>query len=528
MHSTSLLKADTETHLVVLKWLHQSKLFSTLIAMENETGTCLKRFHSELLSVRKLCIQGKFDELWRLLKKMLPNDPYPVVESFKQELKELLSNIDSETDIASFVTRLGVAREYLTRDEKREFEEALTAEHPARHAMLAGWSVWQGRYELFERIGERLSPHFPAPPEEGISNGREKCLDEEIIRVCGGSTRRKSDSSWAGEHQAYSTPHSSVSLSVPLQTEFQMRAEYRDTSKQAIRAVAFSRDGRFLAVGTNNQSLLVCGVEKKCLDLVGKSSRVHAGSVYTCAWSGDGRWIATGSNDQTVRINCSAHLMGEPTLNQQSGARIQLQAGTVRSLKYLDATSLVCGSSGDSTIRILDPTNSSLKMSLPHLHEGHITSVDCDDEGDPHLICAASSHGQVWVSDVRDPKEKLIWELPSYALSAVAAMHANSVLVGNEGGDLVMWDMRSVLTPVWRIEALHAGSVRAVDFSDPSVRSVVSVSFDKSGKVIDAVSGEVISTLEGHHSDKLVGVAWRNSACIATCGADARVVLWSS
>ena len=56
----------------------------------------------------------------------------------------------------------------------------------------------------------------------------------------------------------------------------------------------------------------------------------------------------------------------------------------------------------------------------------------------------------------------------------------------------------------------------------------ISVSFDKSGKVIDAVSGEVISTLEGHHSDKLVGVAWRNSACIATCGADARVVLWSS
>lgn len=483
---------------IYLQWLYEKRLFRTLIAMEEETGMSLQNCSADILVLRSLCFQGKFEPLSELLTQILPQDSSLHAACLRQHLKELLSSVDSDSDVATFIERLSFAKKYITREEKREFESALTAEDPENEPLLSNWSMWEGRYELFVQIANQLAFDFPVTLEK----------NEEQI-------------------SPYSTPPSSLDELVSVSKNLVKVAEYMDDSSQPIRAVSFSPDGKYLAVGTNSQSLIVCEVDKK-LKPIGKSLKLHAGSVYTCAWSLDGEWIATGSNDQTIRINPSGRLLGKSI--DRTGSRIPLQAGTVRALSYLDANSLVCGSSADCTLRVIDPSNSVVKLKIvPYYSEGHVTSVDCSTESSP-LICAASSQGNVWVSDPRaPPEEKIFWQAPSSAgsSSSVAAMRGTTLVAGNDAGDLILWDIRSPLTAVWKQEGLHAGPIRGVDFS-PNKKSILSVSFDTLGKITETLSGDLQASLEGH-SDKVVGAAWRNSsAYLATCGTDSRVILWSA
>lgn len=520
------MKPDQESELMVLKWLCEKGLFRTLIAMEEESQISLQNCHPDILSVRKLCFQGKYDDLSGLLRKMLPNESDVLVECVKQELKELLSNVDTESDVSMFVERLSIARESLRPEEKREFEDAITAEDPSRHPILASWSIWKGRYRLFERIAERLAPHFPTPPEaNSISIRAGNPLSEIISAYRASHSKNYNSFLYSSSERVYSTPPSSVgsvssasSMLASGPEKARVCWEYQEESKQPIRAVSFSPNGDYLAIGTNSQSLVVCGV-KGALKPLGKSHKLHAGSVYTCAWSRDGEWIATGSNDQTIRLSPLGQLLGESV--ERSGSRIQLQTGTVRSLTYLDASSLVTGCSGDSTLRVIDPMTSLIKVSFPQEDRGHTTSVDSCEE----VVCAASSHGTVWVVDPR--AGQTVWKaVGGQSLSAMAAMRFTSIAVGNEAGDLILWDTRSALTPVWKVDGLHAGSIRGLDFS-ADLKSIATVSFDKSGRITDALSGDLVGCMEGH-SDKVVGVAWRSSPYIASCGTDSRVLLWSA
>ena len=519
-----MVKVDTvHEQLFVLKWLHEHNLFSSLIAMERETGISLHKSSDRTDIVRELCLTGQLEKLGEVVTRMFPDESGVHGSIIVQRLKEKLAGIGTKEDVIAFISDLRSAKRFIPPTTLTSFEEAVISADPSKHNIFTNWSVAKGRYELFELLVKILQSVYPDRAPQDLCSvccaGSSGALSE-MICTLHGSNFPKVPSSKFATPVGSPLPVKSGPAKPPRTDDFASSlrpvGEYRDGSNQPVRSATFSNAGHLVAIGTNSQSLVVCDAAD--LRVVGKSHKVHFGSVYTCAWSPDDAWIATGSNDQTIRLSPVAQVLGHSA--EKSGSRIQLEFGTVRSLSFAQEGMLVCGVSGDGIVRGIDPFTGLVEWSLRCV-DGFTTSVDCQGS----LIVVGSSTGSVRVVDHR--ANEFVWDLPPRTGSAVAAIQGTSVAVGTEMGDVSLWDIRSPVNPVWEIQAAHSGSVRGVDF-DRSSRHIATASFDKSSKVFEAVTGELVTTLEGHR-DRVVGVAWSpRDDRLVTCGSDSTVVLWGS
>lgn len=477
-----------------MKWLTDRRLFSTLIAFEEETGSSLHPFSENLSVIRNLCISGKCEQLLEIISDAVPasHDLHACI--VKQSLMEQLSVVQHKSDVDAFLDLLEKFKDRLSHSDIEHFVALIASGGGRGSSLPKDWNLYRSRYELFETILRVLSPFFPFDihPTPAVD---------------------------AGRHPDPRPGHPSA-VHIPVYSDVvksEIVGEYRDESSQPIRCVSFSRDGSRLAIGTNSQSLVLC--ESKSLRPIARSHHVHAGSVYTCAWSGDDHWIATGSNDQTVRTTSLSQLQGLAVGSQ--GNRFQLHVGTVRSLCYTLHGEIVVGCSGDAVARLLDAHTGTVIGRFQCGLDGHVTTVDSCDS----LVTVATSCGLIRSFD-RRASESPVWQRPlGVCESCVAAVASHHVAVGSESGAVSLWDTRQNVVAVWSEDRMHSGPVRAVDF-DPAAKRIASASFDRLVKVSAVSSGRCVSGLTGH-TDRVVGVSWRNSPLLASCGTDARVLLWS-
>ena len=484
------MRTPSDEEARILKWLIDRKYFGTLVALEEESGASLHPYSGNISIIRELCLSGNHSKLLNLLSDVVPSATELHASVIKLILMEDLVEIKGRADIDVFLNKLNQYQERLPQSDVEYFVTAVAGGAGRVSADLEDWNKLRSRYELFQLILEDLSPLFPfeirRAPLSPVNSNRSRVPSLET-------------------HSISSKPVTSSIV-----------AEYRDESNQPIRTVAFSHDGTRLAVGTNSQTLLLC--ESQTLRPVARSHHVHAGSVYTCAWSSDDRWIATGSNDQTVRTTSLAQLQGLQPGAQ--GSRFQLHVGTVRSVAYTSDRELVVGCSADSIARLLDVETGAIIGRLQCGLQGHVTAVDTSGP----VIAVSTSSGSVSLFDRRDC-EQPVWQQQVAEGACVIASVGNRIAVGGESGLVALWDTSKGSVPVWSDVRRHGGAVRAVDF-DRTGRSVASASFDATVRISSVASGQELARLEGH-SDRVVGLSWRNSNLLASCGTDARVLLWS-
>ncbi|MFL5340400.1 MAG: protein kinase domain-containing protein, partial [Gemmataceae bacterium] len=108
--------------------------------------------------------------------------------------------------------------------------------------------------------------------------------------------------------------------------------------------VAFSPDGKRIAIGAKENTVVIWDVESRqeLITLRGQ----HTGDVYTVAFSPDGRWVASAGEDSTVKV-----------WDSHTGKIIRSfrgHTGLVNSLAFrLDGRSLISGSR-DRTVKVWD------------------------------------------------------------------------------------------------------------------------------------------------------------------------------
>lgn len=155
----------------------------------------------------------------------------------------------------------------------------------------------------------------------------------------------------------------------------------------AVWALAFSRDGRFLVSGSDDSTArLWTGTD---LQPVGSPLAGHTGPVRSAAFSPDGALIATGSQDATVRI-----------WNSQTQAVVQViesPSTRIHSVAFSPLGQHVASAASDNSIRIWDASSGRAVAQLLNSNDEGVSSVVFSPDGT--RVAAGSAKGVVRIWD---------------------------------------------------------------------------------------------------------------------------------
>jgi WD40 repeat protein len=296
----------------------------------------------------------------------------------------------------------------------------------------------------------------------------------------------------------------------------------------AINALAFSRDGRWLASGSADRDARVWDMTAADPAATVTILRGHTDGVQTIAFSPDGRWIATGSADTTARLwdlNGANPTSAEYILRGHEEP-ISAILFTPDSLRVITA-------SADTTARIWDLTTV-LPSANPRVLRGHTDQI---------FAIALSADGRWLVTGSRDTTARL-WDLhdqhPDVA-SLVLRGHEGEVTavaispdgrwIATGGADAAarLWNLGGPDSPAApRILFGHTSVVRAVPFSSDG-RLLITGSGDTTARVWNLNTSDPTaapSVLRGHLNALRAVLISPKNHWLATGGDDLNVRLW--
>ena len=384
------------------------------------------------------------------------------------------------------------------------------------------WSP-NGRYILSASSGEYFDASRWQPPSEvGIrlwetASGRQVCHfntphsigslafapDGHTFLSCGGN----------GSLGLWELPESLVKGREEVgPAQPQPRATIRSCS---FAGVAFSRDGRFLAVGSHNVIQVWDQAATKMLFIL----RGHERWVWALAFSPDGNSLASGSMDNTIKL-------WDLTTGK---ARVTLEGHTEKVWGVAfspDGTSLA-SASDDKTIRLWDLASGKQKKLLGS-HANHAYSVVFTPDGKTLLSGAFDGDVRLW--DVASGEVLAHLDGHIAPVRLALATDGKTLATASHDQTVKLWDLET--RKLARTLEGHSQTIEAAAFSsDGKLLATVSGRFQAPTmpgeiKLWEVASGKELLSLNGHQGP-VHGVAFApDGRTLATASADGTVKLW--
>lgn len=314
----------------------------------------------------------------------------------------------------------------------------------------------------------------------------------------------------------------------PAATGQVLRPRLRLQSDDTNYAVVFSPDGQLVATSSGHDFKL-WNVSTGRLIMTFKfngntCTACHTGRVNYIAFSPDGKRLATASDDTTAKL-----------WDTVSGKYLAQMAGTeepVQSVAFSpDGKTVATGGAvkGDGEVQIWDLSGGPPKLagSLHIEHSGTIMCVAYSPDG---KTLATADYGHPWVRlwDAATGVEKKKIELPAMDSSGQyeslhrIAFSPNGQLIaigGNQAGRIINLATGKIIATL-----PHGDAVRAVAFSGDG-RLVATASMDKTAKIWDVTTGNIVATLEGHING-LNAIAFSPDSRLIVTGAEGLSLLW--
>ncbi|XP_060072678.1 notchless protein homolog 1-like [Ylistrum balloti] len=321
------------------------------------------------------------------------------------------------------------------------------------------------------------------------------------------------------------------------QAIFRVRAVTRCTSTiaghaEAVIAVSFSPDGRYLASGSGDTTVRFWDVNTETPQYTCKG---HKHWVLCIAWSPGGSKLASGCKNSQV-------CLWDPGTGQQLGNTLVGHKQWITWLSWkplhLDPESrFLASSSKDGTIKIWDTMLYQCTITL----SGHLQSVTCVKWGGTNLLYTSSQdrtlkvwrgdngvlcrtlqgHGH-WVNTMTlstdyvmrtgafDPADaqlvpknitdsnELLAKKAKERYDLAKGPGPERLVSGSDDFTLYLWKPEEDKKPIARMTG-HQQLINDVQFS-PDTRLIASASFDKSVKLWDGRTGKFLATFRGHVS----------------------------
>jgi WD40 repeat protein len=277
--------------------------------------------------------------------------------------------------------------------------------------------------------------------------------------------------------------------------------------------------------------------------------------IVTCAaFSPDGKFLATGSQDQTVKIWDVGQRELVTTLTAATGAvwtvaftpdarfLVTSGQGGTRLWSY-DTWQFITNFPGQTaTLSQTSPVLAVSEVSFFYWWQppgaisiwNYLTGEKIRELPKPGRVIALAPNGATLA--VGDPLRGVdLWNVSSGELqltlptsNAVRSLafspDGNHLLTVERGDDPTLHDLRSPGAP--RKLAVHALETWAAHFS-PDGRTIATTSSDQTLRLTDAATGQVTSTLRGHQHEVWCVAFSPDGKTLASGGKDQKVMLWS-
>lgn len=310
--------------------------------------------------------------------------------------------------------------------------------------------------------------------------------------------------------EAYRTAPTAEARGALLSTQAQPFVARLGGHAGPVNAVAFAPDGRTLATGSSDGTVVV---QRVADDRSAVSFRL-AGRVRAVSFSPDGRTLAAASTGGPVRL--------WDTAGRRTAAVLPAATTGARAVAFAPDGSTLAVPAADGTVRLWRTAGDHGPAGSLAGHAGRVDALAWAPDGRTLVSAGADRTVRLW--DPAAGGQLAALEGHSDEVLGVAfAPDGRTVATGGVDRTVRLWDVTgrratAVLTG-------HSDDVNGVAFT-PDGTTVVSAGGDGTTRLWDVGSGRPTATLAGH-TDYVLGVAVDPAGgLLATAGFDQSVVLW--
>ena len=141
-----------------MDFLYSSDLIDSLITIEKETKLSIFSYNKELSFLRKLIIEGNWEEAENFLLPLKVNDNFEYSKAISllkmQKIYETIETRSVDLDQEKIIEQLKDIKNYLTEEEFRNLLGLLNKNTIKEISKLSNWTVNRGRLKTFDNIKE--------------------------------------------------------------------------------------------------------------------------------------------------------------------------------------------------------------------------------------------------------------------------------------------------------------------------------------------------------------------------------------
>src|SRR6266508_2113867 len=282
-----------------------------------------------------------------------------------------------------------------------------------------------------------------------------------------------------------------------------------------VRSVGFSREGKTLASGSEDKTIILWDVATH--RPFGAPLQGHTDWVRSVAFSPDGKTLASSSDKTIILWNVATH--------QPLGLPLTDYTSVVNSVAFSPDGRLLASDGNDKTIMLWDvPTHHPFGAPLQG-HTDWVRSVAFSPDGKTLASSSKDQTVRLWDVATGQPLGLPLAGHADVVWSVAFSPDGKSLASGAGDKTIIMWDLA---TDPLRGPSLtgHTGWMTSAAFS-PDGKTLASGSYDRTAMLWDVATRQPLGLPLRGHTDNVSSVAFSpDGKTLATSSDDKTVILW--
>lgn len=177
----------TDFILLIEEYLYNANLIQSYLTIEKETSVSLFNYNKELSFLRKLIIDGLWDECIKFLKPLQNQNNFDLKEAMYQiKLEKFVESMENDNnyDQNDFEKQLSEIKALCSKEKFASIIKLLQPKSLKDNKEYKNWTPLSGRHNCFMKIRELLNGVFPINNESEIKI-KNNVLEKTLLKLCG-------------------------------------------------------------------------------------------------------------------------------------------------------------------------------------------------------------------------------------------------------------------------------------------------------------------------------------------------------